>query len=387
MKPAASSARSISTPSSSPGPASISTQAPSPSRAPTMRCARPCWTREARQSRRHRPPSPAAAPIPAWCPGSSSRRCVNVARDRRHRVRGAEPTPGANGPALMRGRRRQGHPHRRARHPALAQARSRSTSSSTPGRSKASSRRAAAGRARLGHARELDARPCPHARHRLGRGDLPARSPAPTHASAPGARRPARNYGFLVTHNEAISIADYFTVREASEVVYRPTCHYAYHPSQRRRCCRCTSCSAAPASASRTHSTSSPRTRSSPVATSSACCSTGHANNAYWYGSRLTDRRRPGDLAPYQNATGMQVTSAVHRRHGLGARASDRRHRRGRRDGLSLLPRGAAALSRRRSRASIPTGRRSPTVPASSRRTSTLTDPWQFRNVLVHGLG
>jgi homospermidine synthase len=37
-------------------------------------------------------------------------------------------------------------------------------------------------------------------------------------------------HGFLVTHNESISIADYFTVREGGRVVYRPTCHYAYHP-------------------------------------------------------------------------------------------------------------------------------------------------------------
>ena len=36
----------------------------------------------------------------------------------------------------------------------------------------------------------------------------------------------------------------------------------------------------------------------------------GHARNAYWYGSQLTieDARR---LAPYQNATGLQVSSAV----------------------------------------------------------------------------
>ena len=37
-------------------------------------------------------------------------------------------------------------------------------------------------------------------------------SPAPTRGCAPGARRPAPQYGFLVTHNEAISIADFFTV-------------------------------------------------------------------------------------------------------------------------------------------------------------------------------
>jgi homospermidine synthase len=42
----------------------------------------------------------------------------------------------------------------------------------------------------------------------------------------------ARNFhGFLITHSEAISISDYYTVRNGNEVVYRPTCHYSYHPS------------------------------------------------------------------------------------------------------------------------------------------------------------
>src|SRR6185437_2748053 len=36
--------------------------------------------------------------------------------------------------------------------------------------------------------------------------------------------------GFLITHNEAISIADYLTVRDGERVRYRPTVHYAYHP-------------------------------------------------------------------------------------------------------------------------------------------------------------
>src|SRR5690606_10088853 len=36
----------------------------------------------------------------------------------------------------------------------------------------------------------------------------------------------------------------------------------------------------------------------------------GHARNAYWYGSQLSieETRK---IAPYQNATGLQVTSAV----------------------------------------------------------------------------
>ena len=37
-------------------------------------------------------------------------------------------------------------------------------------------------------------------------------------------------HGFLITHSEAISVADYFTIAAAGEVRYRPTVHYAYHP-------------------------------------------------------------------------------------------------------------------------------------------------------------
>src|SRR5258705_4903997 len=36
----------------------------------------------------------------------------------------------------------------------------------------------------------------------------------------------------------------------------------------------------------------------------------GHARNAYWYGSQLSIEETR-DIAPYQNATGMQVSSAV----------------------------------------------------------------------------
>jgi homospermidine synthase len=36
----------------------------------------------------------------------------------------------------------------------------------------------------------------------------------------------------------------------------------------------------------------------------------GHARNAYWYGSQLSIEETRA-LAPYQNATGLQVTSAV----------------------------------------------------------------------------
>jgi homospermidine synthase len=35
---------------------------------------------------------------------------------------------------------------------------------------------------------------------------------------------------YVITHDEAISIADYFTLKEGDKVIYRPTSYYAYHP-------------------------------------------------------------------------------------------------------------------------------------------------------------
>ncbi len=37
-------------------------------------------------------------------------------------------------------------------------------------------------------------------------------------------------HAYLITHNEAISLADYLTFRDDLGVRYRPTCYYAYHP-------------------------------------------------------------------------------------------------------------------------------------------------------------
>ena len=120
---------------------------------------------------------------------------------------------------------------------------------------------------------------------------------------------PGAQYGFLVTHNEAISIADYLTVRDASgEAVYRPTCHYAYHP-----------CDDAVLSLHEMFGQEGARQPDWKILDENEIVDGvdelgvllyGHGKNAYWYGSRLSieETRK---LAPYQNATGMQVTSAV----------------------------------------------------------------------------
>jgi homospermidine synthase len=113
--------------------------------------------------------------------------------------------------------------------------------------------------------------------------------------------------GYLITHNEAISIADYLTLREDGAVVYRPTCHYAYHP-----------CDDAILSLhelqGRAYSPQ-PRVRLMNEEIVDGIDELGvllygHSRNAYWYGSQLSIEETR-QLAPYQNATALQVTSAV----------------------------------------------------------------------------
>jgi homospermidine synthase len=115
-------------------------------------------------------------------------------------------------------------------------------------------------------------------------------------------------HGFLVTHNESISIADYFTLRANGKVTYRPTCHYAYHP-----------CDDAVLSLHEMAGRGWVPQKIWHILTEDDIVDGidelgvllyGHAKNAYWYGSQLSieETRK---LAPYQNATGLQVTSAV----------------------------------------------------------------------------
>ncbi|TPW29967.1 homospermidine synthase [Pararhizobium mangrovi] len=119
---------------------------------------------------------------------------------------------------------------------------------------------------------------------------------------------PGAQYGFLVTHNESVSIADYFTLREGDSVTYRPTSHYAYHPAND--------------AVLSLHEMFGNGGEQQPVLhvldedelvdgiDELGILLYGHEKNAYWYGSRLS-LEETRLLAPYQNATGLQVTSAV----------------------------------------------------------------------------
>ncbi len=115
-------------------------------------------------------------------------------------------------------------------------------------------------------------------------------------------------HAWMITHNESISIADYFTLREHEEVVYRPTCHYAYHP-----------CDDAVLSMHEMAGAEWKPQKTWQILSQDDIVDGvdelgvllyGHPRNAYWYGSRLSIEETRM-LAPYQNATGLQVTSAA----------------------------------------------------------------------------
>ncbi len=119
---------------------------------------------------------------------------------------------------------------------------------------------------------------------------------------------PGPQFGFLVAHNEAVSIADYFTLGAGRHPEYRPTCHYAYHP-----------CNLAVLSLNEMFGREAqPQDEFIMLeaqdivegADELGVLLYGHAKNAYWFGSHLTIETAVRN-APFQNATGMQVTSGV----------------------------------------------------------------------------
>jgi homospermidine synthase len=114
-------------------------------------------------------------------------------------------------------------------------------------------------------------------------------------------------HGLLITHGEAISISDYFTVREKGRVVYRPTCHYAYHP------CDETVLSVHELAGKGWIPQEQRRILMDEIyegVDELGALLLGHARGAYWYGSRVSvhEARR---LAPYNNATSIQVAAGV----------------------------------------------------------------------------
>ncbi len=114
-------------------------------------------------------------------------------------------------------------------------------------------------------------------------------------------------HGFLITHSEAISIADYYTVKDGETVKARPTVHYAYHPCDDAVLC------VHELAGKNWRMQGSKRLMVDEIVSGIdelGVLLMGHKRGAYWYGSRLSiDEARK--LAPHNNATSLQVTVSV----------------------------------------------------------------------------
>jgi homospermidine synthase len=114
-------------------------------------------------------------------------------------------------------------------------------------------------------------------------------------------------HGYLVTHAEAISIADHLTLRENGEITYRPTVHYAYHP-----------CDDAVLSIHETAGNNWQLQTNKKIIRDDITSGIdelgvlvlGNPKGAYWYGSRL-DIKQARQLAPYNSATSLQVVAGI----------------------------------------------------------------------------
>ena len=154
-------------------------------------------------------------------------------------------------------------------------------------------------------------------------------------------------HGFLITHSEAISIADYLTITERGTTQYRPTVHYAYHP------CDGAVLSLHELAGKNWHVQERKRLLMAEITggiDELGVLLMGHERGAYWFGSRLSiaEARK---LAPYNNATSVQVT-AWRCWPGWCGRSTIRANgdRRARRDGFPPHSRDLHALPRSRGR-------------------------------------
>ena len=114
-------------------------------------------------------------------------------------------------------------------------------------------------------------------------------------------------HGFLITHSEAISLADYYTVMDGEKVAYRPTSHYAYHPSDDAVM------SVHEFAGRNWHLQDRKRIMMEEInegIDELGVLLAGHSRNAYWYGSQLSIGEARA-LAPYNSATSLQVTAAA----------------------------------------------------------------------------
>lgn len=113
--------------------------------------------------------------------------------------------------------------------------------------------------------------------------------------------------GYLITHNEAISLASYLSIDEGDHPAYRPTVHYAYHP------CDDAVLSIVELQERNWEIQDKRRPITDEIMSGIdelGVLLVGHKKGAYWFGSRL-DIHDARKLAPYNSATSLQVSAGV----------------------------------------------------------------------------
>jgi homospermidine synthase len=140
-------------------------------------------------------------------------------------------------------------------------------------------------------------------------------SKAAIYLARPGASTQVRTWtplagpihGFLITHSESISIADYFTVGAGDNPEYRPTVHYAYHP------CDDAVLSVHELAGRNWRLQKKKRVLKDEIVSGIdelGVLLMGHGRGIYWYGSQLSISEARS-LAPHNSATSLQVTAPV----------------------------------------------------------------------------
>ena len=165
-------------------------------------------------------------------------------------------------------------------------------------------------------------------------------SPAPTRACARGARRRARNTASSSPTTSRSRSPIISRCATAGKVIYRPTCHYAYHPANDAVLSLHEMFGAAGKMQPKWHILD--ENEIVDGIDELGVLLYGHAKNAYWYGSQLSieETRAHRALSERHRHAGLLGGAG---RHGVGAGKSERRHRRSRRDGLPPLPRNPDA--------------------------------------------
>lgn len=140
-------------------------------------------------------------------------------------------------------------------------------------------------------------------------------SRASIYLTRPGASTRVRSWtplagqqvGFLITHAEAISIADYFSRGDGDSPAYRPTVHYAYHPSND------TVLSVHELEGNNWEMQKMKRVVTDEIVSGIdelGVLLMGNEKGIYWYGSRLS-LEEAHRLCPHNSATALQVTAGV----------------------------------------------------------------------------